>query len=146
MNKVILIGRITRDLETNGQGAYKFSLATDRMVNGTRTADFIPCTAFTKVGENIAKYCMKGSKIMVEGNIKTGQYTNRENKLVSSFEVIVERVEFLENKPKEPAQNPQNPYQNTGYNQGYSAPQNPQFQEPNFTNNGVNVGDDDLPF
>lgn len=106
MNKVILIGRFTRDPEirytTGSQPTCiaRFTLAVDRRFkrDNEPSADFISCVAFGKTGEFIEKYCKQGTKIATVGRIQTGSYTNREGQKVYTTDVIVEECEFAESK------------------------------------------------
>ncbi len=106
MNKVILMGRLTRDPEVrytqsdNASAVARFSLAVDRRFkkDGEQTADFINCVAFGKTGEFIEKYGRKGTKFVVEGRIQTGSYTNKDGQKVYTTDVVVEQVEFAESK------------------------------------------------
>nr|DAH04740.1 MAG TPA: Single strand binding protein [Bacteriophage sp.] len=103
MNKVILMGRLTRDPEVRMSGdtaVARFSLAVDRRFkkDGEQTADFINCVAFGKTGEFIEKYGRKGTKFVVEGRIQTGSYTNKDGQKVYTTDVVVEQVEFAESK------------------------------------------------
>jgi single-strand DNA-binding protein len=106
MNKVILMGRLTRDPEVrytqgdNTSAVARFSLAVDRRFkkDGDQTADFINCVAFGKTGEFIEKYGHKGTKFVVEGRIHTGSYTNKDGQKVYTTDVVVEQVEFAESK------------------------------------------------
>ncbi len=103
MNKVILMGRLTRDPEVRMSGdtaVARFSLAVDRRFkkDGDQTADFINCVAFGKTGEFIEKYGHKGTKFVVEGRIQTGSYTNKDGQKVYTTDVVVEQVEFAESK------------------------------------------------
>lgn len=106
MNKVILMGRLTRDPEVrytqgdNASAVARFSLAVDRRFkkDGEQTADFINCVAFGKTGEFIEKYGRKGIKFVVEGRIQTGSYTNKDGQKVYTTDVVVEQVEFAESK------------------------------------------------
>ena len=103
MNKVILMGRLTRDPEVRMSGdtaVARFSLAVDRRFkkDGEQTADFINCVAFGKTGEFIEKYGRKGAKFVVEGRIQTGSYTNKDGQKVYTTDVVVEQVEFAESK------------------------------------------------
>lgn len=106
MNKVILIGRLTRDPEvryTQGDKPtciVRYTLAVDRRLkrDGQDTADFIPCVAFGRSGEFVEKYCKKGIKLAVTGRIQTGSYTNKDGQKVYTTEVIVEEQEFAESK------------------------------------------------
>ncbi|MGN0133017.1 MAG: single-stranded DNA-binding protein [Lachnospiraceae bacterium] len=107
MNKVILMGRLTRDPEVRySQGETplaiaRFSLAVDRRGRNNQdgqTADFINCVAFGRQGEFAEKYFRKGTKIAVTGRIQTGSYTNRDGVKVYTTEVVVEEQEFAESK------------------------------------------------
>ena len=106
MNKVILLGRLTRDPEsrwTQKQGSQeqtcvaRFTLAVDRR-GRDQGADFITCVVFGKSAENAEKYLKKGLKIALSGRIQTGSYTNRDNVKVYTTDVVVEEWEFAESK------------------------------------------------
>ncbi len=109
MNKAILVGRLTRDPEVrysssgeNQMAIARFTLAVDRRrgssSNNEQTADFISCVAFGKTGEFIEHYVHKGTKLVVEGRIQTGSYTNKDGVKVYTTEVVVEQTEFAESK------------------------------------------------
>ena len=109
MNKVILMGRLTRDPEVRySQGAEpmaiaRYTLAVDRRGRrdangGDQTADFISCTAFGRQGEFAEKYLKQGTKILVTGRIQTGSYTKQDGSKVYTTDVIVEEHEFAESK------------------------------------------------
>ena len=107
MNKVILMGRLTRDPDvrySNGEQATavaRFTLAVDRRVarrDGEQTADFIGCVAFGRTAEFVEKYFRQGLKIAVTGRTQTGSYTNRDGVKVYTTEVVVEEQEFAESK------------------------------------------------
>ena len=106
MNKVILIGRLTRDPEvryTQGQNSTavaRYSLAVDRKFKkqGEPDADFINCVAFGRSGEFAEKYLSKGTKIAVTGRIQTGSYTNQNGQKVYTTDIVVEEHEFCESK------------------------------------------------
>lgn len=105
MNKVILIGRLTREPETRygtGEGATvtKYTLAVDRRFkrDGEASADFINCVCFGKSAEFAEKYLKKGTKIAVTGRIQTGSYTNKDGVKVYTTDIIVEEQEFCESK------------------------------------------------
>lgn len=103
MNKVILIGRLTRDPEVSysnaGNAVARYTLAVDRMTkNADQTADFIRCVAFNKPAEFAESYLYKGIKIAVTGRIQTGSYTGREGQTVYTTDVVVENQEFCESK------------------------------------------------
>lgn len=105
MNKVVLMGRLTRDPDVKytqqQMCAARFTLAVDRRFKKDgeqQTADFISCVAFGKTGEFIEKYCHQGTKLVVEGRIQTGSYTNRDGNKVYTTDVVVEQAEFAESK------------------------------------------------
>ena len=107
MNKVILMGRLTRDPDVrysageSGTSVARYTLAVDRRFNkrdGEATADFISCVAFGRSAEFAEKYFRQGLKIAVTGRIQTGSYTNREGQKVYTTEVVVEDQEFAESK------------------------------------------------
>ena len=106
MNKVILVGRLTRDPDVRySQGEQsmaiaRFSLAVDRRFKrdgDNQSADFISCVAFGKTAEFIEKY-VKGTKLVLEGRIQTGSYTNKDGVKVYTTDVVAENVEFAESK------------------------------------------------
>lgn len=106
MNKVIIMGRLTRDPEVrysgqDGQMAIaRYTVAVDRRFkrDGEQTADFIPCVAFGKSAEFAEKYFHQGIKVVIEGRIQTGSYTNKEGQKVYTTDVVVENSEFAESK------------------------------------------------
>jgi single-strand DNA-binding protein len=122
MNKVIMIGRLTRDPEVRYSQGEKpmsiasYSLAVDRMYkrDGEPSADFINCKAFGKQGEFAEKYLRKGMKIAVTGHIQTGSYTNRDGNKVYTTDVVVEQHEFCESRA------------GSANNSGYAPAQQPQ--------------------
>ncbi len=108
MNRVILMGRLTRDPEVrySQDGTIsnaRYTLAVDRNVSRNAnddqpTADFIGCVCFGRTAEFVEKYLKKGTKIAVEGRIQTGSYTNKEGQRVYTTDVIVDRHEFCESR------------------------------------------------
>ena len=107
MNKVILMGRITRDAEiryTQGEKSTaiaRFSLAVDRRFkkdNDEQNTDFISCIAFGKIAEFLEKFGRKGTKFVVDGRIQTGSYNNKDGQKVYTTDVVVENIEFAESK------------------------------------------------
>ena len=131
MNKVILMGRLTRDPEVRySQGETplaiaRYTLAVDR--RGTRNngsddqnADFIGCVAFGRPGEFAERYLRKGTKIAVTGRIQTGSYTNKDGVKVYTTDVVVEDHEFVESKNASSGND--GGFANNGYsnNSGYS--------------------------
>ena len=139
MNKVILMGRLTRDPEvryTQGDNAMaiaRYSLAVDRRFkrDGEPDADFINCVAFGKSGEFAEKYLKKGIKIAVVGRIQTGSYTNKDGQKVYTTDVVVEEQEFAESKNSGSSDNNQ------------SAPVN---KNTDFMNIPDGIDDTELPF
>lgn len=107
MNKVILMGRLTREPEVRySQGEQpkavaRFNLAVDRRFKregDEQNADFISCVTFGKTAEFIEKYCHQGTKLVLEGRIQTGSYTNRDGMRIYTTDVVVESCEFAESK------------------------------------------------
>lgn len=106
MNKVILMGRLTRDPEVRySQGASqtavaRFSIAVDRRFKreGEPDADFFNCTAFGKQAEFIERYLHKGTKVVLSGRVQNDNYTNKDGQMVYSVRVMVDEIEFAESK------------------------------------------------
>ena len=106
MNKVILMGRLTRDPEVrysqgeNANAVARYTLAVDRRFkrDGDATADFINCVAFGRAAEFAERYLRQGIKIAVTGRIQTGSYTNKDGVRVYTTDVVVEEQEFAESK------------------------------------------------
>lgn len=111
MNRVILMGRLTRDPEvrySQGERAMaiaRYTLAVDRrgrrsqsQDGSEQTADFIPCVAFDRAGEFAEKYFRQGMRVLISGRIQTGSYTNRDGQKVYTTEVIVDDQEFADSK------------------------------------------------
>lgn len=106
MNKVILMGRLTKDPDvryTTGENPLaiaRYTLAVDRRFHkdGEATADFISCVVFGRAAEFAEKYFRQGLKITISGRIQTGSYTNREGQKVYTTEIVVEEQEFAESK------------------------------------------------
>lgn len=143
MNKVVLIGRITADPElkyTTSNKAYtRFTLAINRdytKEDGTKEADFISVVAWEKRAEIICKYVKKGNKIGVDGKIQTGSYDKEDGSRGYLTDVIVNGLEFLENKSKEEQPAPEYPETVE------------RIEEDPFADfgNSVELTDDDLPF
>lgn len=108
MNKVILIGRVTKDIELkateSGLQYCQFDMAIDNGKDkdgNQREADFISCTAWDKKAENLSVYVHKGHKLSVEGRIKTDKYQNEKGENRYRTYVLVSNFEFLESKPKD---------------------------------------------
>ena len=117
LNKVILMGRLTRNPEvrySQGEKATcvaKYTLAVNRRFHreGEQDADFINCVAFGKQGDFAEKYLKQGTKIVISGRIQTGSYTNRDGVKVYTTDVVIEEQEFAESKKAaETSSTPQN--------------------------------------
>ena len=163
INRVVLVGRMTRDpeLRRTGSGAAvtSFTLALNRNYNSAdgQQADYISCVVWNKVAENVAQYCSKGSLVGVEGRLRSRTYDNAQGQRVYVTEVVCDSVQFLETR----AQRERN---QSSMNQGmmnqkpmdqYSQPAQPQtnnFQdmqtvelESDF-DNSYNIMEDDIQF
>ena len=116
MNKVILMGRLTRDPDVRysqgGEGSMavaRYTLAVDRRrtrgneSGNEQTADFISCVAFGRQGEFAEKYLHQGTKIAITGRIQTGSYTNKDGQRVYTTDVVVEEQEFAESRAESDA-------------------------------------------
>lgn len=145
MNKVILMGRLTRDPEVRYSGQdgnqlaiARYTLAVDRRFkrDENQTADFIQCVAFGKQGEFAEKYLHQGTKLVVEGRIQTGSYTNKEGQKVYTTEVIVENCEFAESKNNN----------NNGSSQQAPQQDSNMAADQGFMNIPDGVEDEGLPF
>ena len=133
MNKVILMGRLTRDPDVrysqgeNATAVARYTLAVDRRFrrDGDQTADFIGCVAFGRQAEFAEKYLRQGTKIAITGRIQTGSYTNRDGQKVYTTDVVVEEQEFAESKSEFEANRgsyQQNSYQQNSYQQPAPSP------------------------
>lgn len=146
MNKVILMGRLTRDPDVrysqtaNGSMAVaRYTLAVDRRFkkDGETNADFISCVAFGKVGEFAEKYLHQGTKIVVEGRIQTGSYTNKDGNKVYTTDIYVENCEFAESKSAA---------EQNGVSTAPARPKPSNVDADGFMSIPDNVDDDGLPF
>lgn len=115
LNRTALVGRMTRDPELrrtgNGTAVTSFTLAVNRNFtsNGGQEADFIPCTVWNKVAENVEHYCSKGSLVSVDGRLQSRTYDNAQGQKVFVVEVVCDSVQFLDTKQKQENANlPQN--------------------------------------
>lgn len=145
LNRVILIGRLTRDPElrktTSGLSVASFSLAVDdsrKNPDGTKNTLFMNCTLFNTRAETFVKYTRKGSLISVEGRLQQRKYTNKAGVQVTVIETIVDNFDFLDTK-------------NTANGDAPSYNSNPepisQVSQPDSGNlDAIDVVDDDLPF
>ena len=142
LNKVILIGRFTRDPELRstpqGTSTCSFSLAVDRSYqSGEKQADFINCVAWRQTAEFISKYFQKGNMVCVEGSIQTRSWQGDDGKSRYATEVVVDRTYFVESK--------KSATQSTEQSTVYDAPATPyEPTQGSFFNSAAD--DDDLPF
>ncbi len=158
MNKVILIGRLSRDPEmrTTGSGisVTRFTVAVSRPYNsqnGQPATDFINCVAWRRQAENIAKYCSKGSQVAVEGRIQTGSYDGTDGQRHYTTDIVADNVTFLGSRSN--ATDTSN-FSNADYSQpmpSYNEPQEMEttdVSEDPFKDFGdeIALSDDDLPF
>lgn len=141
MNKVILIGRFVRNPEirytTNDRCCANFSIAVDRKYKqeGQQDADFPRVIAWGKTAEFIEKYFRQGMKIVIEGRIQTGKYTNKEGQTVYTTDVVAESVEFAESKSAASNGNNSKP-----------AESKPKIDEDGWMSIPDDVDDEGLPF
>ena len=152
MNKVILIGRLTKDPELkttpSGVGTTSFTVAVDRtFVNqqtGQREADFINCVAWRKQAENISRYCFKGTQVAVEGRIQVRSYDAQDGSKRYVTEVICDNVTFLGSKSSNNASS----YSENNYSEPSSDIETTNINDDPYANMGDEVAltDDDLPF
>lgn len=104
LNRVVLVGRMTRDPElrrtANGTAVTSFTLALNRNFNSAdgQQADYIPCVVWNKAAENVERYCSKGSLVGVEGRLRSRTYDNAQGQKVYVVEVVCDSVQFLETK------------------------------------------------
>lgn len=150
MNRVILMGRLTRDPDVrysagdNSTAVARYTLAVDRRFsrredNGNgQNADFIGCVAFGKSAEFAEKYLHQGTKIVITGRIQTGSYVNRDGQKVYTTDVVVEDQEFAESKAADSGSKSENPNQQNSRN---TAP----VDESGFMNIPEGL-DEELPF
>ena len=123
MNKIIMMGRLTRDPETRySQGnesicVCSFSIAVDRRFKreGEAEADFFNCTAFRKTGEFVEKYFKKGQRILISGTVQNDNYTNKEGQKVYGTKIIVEEAEFADSKNSNGGNQTSNPTSPDGF-------------------------------
>ena len=141
MNRVILMGRLTRDPETRySQGERsmaisRYTLAVDRRgrkVENEQNADFINCVAFDKAGEFAEKYFRQGMRVLISGRIQTGSYTNKDGVKIYTTDIVIEDQEFADSK-------------GAGDNHQQSRPE-PSSVGDGFMNIPDGVEDEGLPF
>ncbi|MFD1204275.1 MULTISPECIES: single-stranded DNA-binding protein [Sporosarcina] len=167
INRVVLVGRLTKDPELkytqSGIAVTRFTLAVNRTFSnqqGEREADFINCVTWRKQAENTANFLRKGSLAGIEGRIQTSSFDGQDGKRVFMTEVVADSVQFLEprsaNSERSGAaygapRNEQPYYQNQQPNQQYQQPSQQNYsrtdEDPFSVGSGpIEVSDDDLPF
>jgi single-strand DNA-binding protein len=173
LNKVVLIGRLTKDPEirntTSGIPVGTFTLAVNRnytAANGEREADFLNCVCYRKLAENVGRYVHKGSLVSVDGRIQTRTYDAQDGTKRYVTEIICDNVVFLDTRQQgesnynqnsnnnnyyqpqqQPAYNQQNRNNNPMNNQYASSNNNySQPQDDFFDNKNIDISEDDLPF
>lgn len=153
MNKVILIGRLTKDPELrfaagSGMAISRFTVAVNRQFKKDET-DFINCVAFGKTAETISQYLTKGRQIAVSGSIRTGSYDAQDGSKRYTTDVAVENFEFI-GSGNGGAKDNADSFNNSGYgnfNSDYSAqPNNDSFGGASFNDDITPVDDGDMPF
>lgn len=148
LNRVVLVGRLTKDPElrytSGGKAVATFTLAINRTYTnqqGEREADFIQCVVWKRLAENVANYLKKGSLAGIDGRLQTRNYENQQGQRVYVTEIICESVQFLDSK------NSNNNANQSQQDQQYQQKKNENFRDP-FQNEGqpIDISDDDLPF
>ena len=147
INRVVLVGRITRDPETQqtstGIPYVRFTLAVNRPFkdqNGERQADFINCVAWRNQADFMKNFVKKGNQLAVEGRIQTNSYTDASGNNRQAFDILVESVSNLEPASKNEGYQPQPPFGN-GFKPVSQPTSHPESNVMEFE-----VADDDLPF
>lgn len=145
INRVVLVGRLTRDPElrrtTSGSAVASFTIAVDNRVKsgGERSASFIPCTVWNQAAENMSKFTRKGSLVGVEGRLNQRTYDSKDGRRVNVLEVICDSVQFLEPK-------------SSGNQPDIDTPVYDDMADTNDTVenhknlSSIDIADDDLPF
>lgn len=155
INRVVLVGRLTRDPEMrvsqSNIAVTNFNLAVNRPFtskDGEKGADFINCITFRKQAENVNQYVKKGSLVGIDGRIQTRNYENKEGQRVYVTEVVCDSVQFLEPKSGGQQSNNQSTQQSYGNNQPQQTRGSKPVEDNPFANSKgpVDISDDDMPF
>ena len=143
INNVVLVGRLTRDPElrttNSGTSVCSFTIAVDnrqKNPDGTKSASFIPCTAFQQSADNMSKFLKKGSLVGIVGRLNQRSYLNKDNVKVTVIEVLCDSVQFLEPKGEGRAVESDN----SGFESDVPA------QDESKNLDALDLPDDDLPF
>ena len=159
INRVVLVGRLTRDVEVrktaSGLSVATFTVACDRRVargqdgNNQQSADFISCVAWRQAADFLGSYAHKGALVGVEGRIQTRNY-DRDGQKVYITEVVCDTVNLLESESQSQSRAQNSGYQDNSYQQPYSQPKpstNDDFVSDDFgAGIGMDISSDDLPF
>ena len=150
VNRVVLVGRLTRDpneLRTSPSGVSvtSFTVAVDNRFSKQETskADFIPVVVFNKTAEFVCNYARKGSLVAVEGRLQQRTYQNKENQNVNVLEVVAENVQLLESKAQSQSRQAYPTNQGSGYSY---EPDNSSMNDTKQYSSQYDLSDDDLPF
>ncbi len=157
MNKVILIGRLTKDPETRqlptGSACTNFTVAVDRTFSsrdGERSADFIPVVTWNKTAENCARYLTKGSRVGVSGRLQTRSYQANDGSRRYVTEVVADEVEFLTTRSEQQQQRPTQQNNYSSYNNSSSGGYNTAAGDDPFFGVPIDgfeeIDDLDVPF
>jgi len=159
INRVVLVGRLTRDVEVrktaSGLSVATFTVACDRRMargqdgNNQQSADFISCVAWRQAADFLGSYAHKGALVGVEGRIQTRNY-DRDGQKVYVTEIVCDTVNLLESKSQSQNRAQNSGYQDNSYQQPYSQPKpstNDDFVSDDFgAGIGMDISSDDLPF
>ena len=156
INKVILVGRLTRDAEVrktaSGTSYTRFTVACDRRFGGSNqngdssqpSADFIGCVAWRQSADFLGSYGRKGNLVSVEGSIQTGSYTDRDGRKVYTTDVVADRVKLLESRTA--SSSPQNSYSRPEPQDPYAGASDPVSPDDFNMGPSLDIASDDLPF
>ncbi|MBR2761698.1 MAG: single-stranded DNA-binding protein [Solobacterium sp.] len=156
INKVILVGRLTRDAEVrktaSGTSYTRFTVACDRRFGGSNqngdssqpSADFIGCVAWRQSADFLGSYGRKGNLVSVEGSIQTGSYTDRDGRKVYTTDVVADRVQLLESRNASSSQ--QNSYSRPEPQDPYAGASDPVSPDDFNMGPSLDIASDDLPF
>lgn len=155
MNKVLLVGRLTRDPELrttpSGMAVTRFTIAVSQNFtnkNGERGADFINCSAWGRQADNISKYCRKGTLVSAEGRIRTSSFDAQDGTKRYSTEVVCDTVNFLSSKSSGTTTSSSNDFMSEMDNMSNMPMETADLTEDPFKSFGeeITLSSDDLPF
>lgn len=153
MNKAILIGRLTKDIELkktqSGTSVTSFTVAVNRTYqsqdSNQPTADFINCVAWNRTAELMAQYVGKGSQVAIEGRIQTRNYENQEGRRIYVTEIVADRVQFLDSRGSRPASGYQ--ADSPSSYSSYEEPSSASYESNEYDEEPIlDIASDDLPF